>query len=173
MCQLSGWCAGPGRAADERASQRSASEPPAAARDRAERRGPAPPHDWKQLPTRNSPVQIAGVIDSDNFLRRRADGQRPHPVPAHRRRPDAAPRASSRPTHLCAGMTAGVPDWWGAVGSAALCAANGESPLLAQLFTADAELFETSRRASATPEATQQQRTCTARRRLTLALRRG
>jgi len=60
----------------------------------------------------------AGVIDSDNFRRRRADGQRPHPVAAHRGRPDAAPRTSSRPTHLCAGMTAGVPDWWGAVGSA-------------------------------------------------------
>ena len=60
----------------------------------------------------------AGVIDSDNFRRRRADGQRPHPVAAHRGRPDAAPRISSRPTHLCAGMTAGVPDWWGAVGSA-------------------------------------------------------
>ena len=60
----------------------------------------------------------AGVIDSDNFRRRRADGQRLHPVAAHRGRPDAAPRTSSRPTHLCAGMTAGVPDWWGAVGSA-------------------------------------------------------
>jgi hypothetical protein len=76
----------------------------------------------------------AGVIDSDNFRRRRADGQRPHPVRAHRRRPDAAPRASSRPTHLCAGMTAGVPDWWGAVGSALhtvsrRCSPNGPPPM--------------------------------------------
>ena len=55
-------------------------------------------------------------ISADAGLMR--DGQRPHPVAAHRGRPGAAPRTSSRPTHLCAGMTAAVPDWCGAVGSA-------------------------------------------------------
>eukprot|EP01043_Picozoa_sp_COSAG02_P012430 COSAG02_NODE_479_length_21477_cov_49.737674_4_plen_184_part_00 len=70
--------------------------------------------------------------------RRRADGQRPHPVAAHRGRPGAAPRTSSRPTHLCAGIAAGVPDWWGAVGSAlhmvSRCSSSNGPPPTASFF---------------------------------------
>jgi hypothetical protein len=71
------------------------------------------------------------------------DGQRPHPVAAHRGRPGAASRTSSRPTHLCTGIMADVPDfidWWGVVGSAlhtvSRCiSANGPPPTAELLFS--------------------------------------
>lgn len=49
-----------------------------------------------------------------------ADGQRP--------RPGAASHTNSRPTHLCARMTAGDLDWWGAVGFALHTMSRHHSP---------------------------------------------
>ena len=99
-------------------------------------------------------VHAPECIDSDNLRRRHwhADGQRPHPVAAHRERPGAASRTSSRPTHLCAGITADVQDWWG---GGWVCAAHSESPHLVRPPSASvamkASLAEAPRFDSGTP----------------------